>query len=113
MWIVPAGILNSVEPYSAGNCGSTFQAPFDRFTADCQIYVGLEALSWTLWAVTLIVFVTLILDFFGTSARTSPPRLDADRGPSLPQCTRRRPTPCTASKRSRPPSALRVSTPQQ
>ncbi|ORY90648.1 hypothetical protein BCR35DRAFT_299197 [Leucosporidium creatinivorum] len=64
MWITSAGVLNRAEPYRAGNCGSTFSPPFDRFVGDCKLYAASEALSWTLWALTFVLMITLILDFF-------------------------------------------------
>ncbi|BGP38838.1 hypothetical protein JCM10450v2_002792 [Rhodotorula kratochvilovae] len=63
MDIVGAGILTHQIPFSASSC-STSNANWARFAGDCKSWVAYEALAWTNWALTFLLFCLILADAF-------------------------------------------------
>ncbi|GJN87620.1 hypothetical protein Rhopal_000575-T1 [Rhodotorula paludigena] len=65
MWATAGGILVTRTPFTAGSCNAD-NANWERFVDDCNMYVANYALSWTLFALTLILLVAIVADVFMT-----------------------------------------------
>lgn len=70
IWIVAAGVLNDRVPFRAWRCGDTFSPRMAPWANECSLYAGLEALSWTLFAVTLLALVKISYDTFKLHKKT-------------------------------------------
>ncbi|GAA6063252.1 hypothetical protein JCM10212_003615 [Sporobolomyces blumeae] len=63
--ITGAGILNHEIPFNA-SCSNTGSVTgnWAGFGSDCKVMVGLEGISWALWAVQFLVAIGLFVDAF-------------------------------------------------
>ncbi|GAA5861373.1 hypothetical protein JCM8547_006110 [Rhodosporidiobolus lusitaniae] len=72
MWTTGAGIFTRQVPFSAGQCHpANLSANWLNIVNDCKLWVAMMGLSWTLFALTLILFIAVLVDMAGSRSKRS------------------------------------------
>lgn len=61
IWAVLGGLFYHTTPFHGSSCPSTLSATWAPYTSDCKEYLTLHAISWTLWIVSLILAIAVLV----------------------------------------------------
>jgi len=74
IWVCGAGVLFQSTPFHGSSCGAADTLPllWQAATGDCKEYLTLHALSWTIWIISLILSIAILVNTIMSSKAGHP-----------------------------------------